>query len=429
MPGLPGLVPGWETCAVASALRRELGTGDAVAIGLAAMVGAGVFTVFAPAAAAAGGLLLLALAVAAVVAFCNAASTAQLAAAHPVAGGAYAYGRAELGPWAGFLAGWAFVVGKTASIAAMALTFAVYVAPGPWQRPVALAALAGLTALTLFGVTRTARAARVLVALAVAGIVLALGAALPGFTVSRLALPAPSDAYGVLQGAALIFFAFAGYARIATLGEEVRDPARTIPRAIGAAFVLAVALYAAVAVVLLGVLGGNLPASTAPLADAAGAAGAKWALPAVALAAAVASLGSLLTLLAGVGRTALAMARERELPIGLAAVSGRTAAPWAAQLAVAVAAAGLLLAADLRVVIGFSSFGVLLYYAVANLAALRQRSAQRYPRAIPVVGLAGCLALAATVPAPALVAGVAVLLVGALGRLVALARRGRASEH
>ncbi|HEY8588217.1 MAG TPA: APC family permease [Naasia sp.] len=412
-------------------LQRRLGTGDAVTLGVAAMVGAGVFTVFAPAAGAAGGLVLVALALAAFVAFCNAASTAQLAAAHPVAGGAYAYGRAELGPWWGFLAGWSFVLGKTASIGAMALAFAAYAVPSAWQRPVALAALAALTAVTLLGITRTATVARVLIALAVAGIVLALALSLPAWRPDGIAAaPAAADAssavYGVLQAASLIFFAFAGYARIATLGEEVRDPARTIPRAIGISFGIAFLLYAAVAVVLLGVLGDELPEASAPLSAAVTAAEAEAAVPAVVVAAAVASLGSLLALLAGVGRTALAMARERDLPAPLAAVSARTASPWVAQLVVAAAAAVLILVADLRTAVGFSSFGVLLYYGVANLAAVRQSAAaRRYPRALSAAGLVGCLVLAVTVPLPALVAGAAVLLAGVLGRLAVRALSAR----
>jgi len=132
---------------------------DAVHIGVGSMVGAGLFTAFAPAAAAAGALLLLALGVAAVVAFCNATSSAQLAAQYPTSGGTYVYGRERLGPWLGFIAGWGFVIGKTASCAAMAMTFAAYVVPGAWQRPVAIGAVIALATVNYHGVTRTARKA------------------------------------------------------------------------------------------------------------------------------------------------------------------------------------------------------------------------------------------------------------------------------
>lgn len=208
-------------------LARRLGGFDAVVIGMGAMLGAGVFAVFGPAAAAAGSALLVGLGLAAVVAFCNATSSAQLAAQYPQAGGTYHYGREQLGPWPGYLAGWAFVVGKTASCSVMALTAAGYLAPAGWVRPVAVILVAGLVAVNYRGVTRTASATKVLVASVLVVLLIALAA-----TISAPSAPAPgppASLYGVLQSSGLLFFAFAGYARIATLGEEVRNPARTIP--------------------------------------------------------------------------------------------------------------------------------------------------------------------------------------------------------
>ncbi|MGH3378664.1 MAG: APC family permease, partial [Actinoallomurus sp.] len=228
-------------------LERRLGFGDAVIIGLGSMIGAGVFAVFAPAAKAAGTGLLAGLVLAAVIAYCNAVSSARLAAVYPRSGGTYVYGRERLGAWWGFAAGWGFVIGKTASCAAMALTFASYAVPGPWwaQRLVALAGVAGLAGLNYRGVTRTAALTRVLVActlvaltVVVAGIWLGGGA-----TTARLGAGPGVGVYGVLQAAGLLFFAFAGYARVATLGEEVRDPARTIPRAIPVALFGTVGVY------------------------------------------------------------------------------------------------------------------------------------------------------------------------------------------
>ena len=410
------------------ALRRSLGTGDAVVVGLTAMVGAGVFAVFGPAAHAAGPLLLAGLALAALVALCNAVASAQLATAYPTSGGTYVYGREVLGPWWGFLAGWGFVVGKTASCAAMAMTFAAYAVPGPsWvQRVAGAAAVVLLTAANLRGVTRTAVVARVLLGLTLAVLVVSL-------VVAGTADPAggswsvDASPYGVLQSAGLLFFAFAGYARIATLAEEVREPA-TLTRAVLVALGVVVALYAVVAVVLLHALGPDLADTATPVAAAVDAAGAAWAVPVVRVGAAAAALGALLALLAGVGRTTLAMARERDLPTWLASVHPTHRVPDHAQLAIGAAAALLVLLADLRGAIGFSSCGVLVYYAVANLAALRQPAeARRWPRAVNVVGLAGCLVLVATLPVVAVVGGVAVLAVGVLGRAVALRRRAQSS--
>jgi basic amino acid/polyamine antiporter, APA family len=136
---------------------RRLDTTDAVVIGLGSMIGAGVFAAFGPAARAAGTGPLVGLLIAAVIAYCNAVASAQLAAVYPTSGGTYIYGRERPGHWWGFTAGWGFVVGKTASCAAMALTFASHAIPGPWwaQRAVAVACVVGLAALNYRGVTKT----------------------------------------------------------------------------------------------------------------------------------------------------------------------------------------------------------------------------------------------------------------------------------
>jgi APA family basic amino acid/polyamine antiporter len=407
------------------ALARRLGLGDAVFIGLGSMIGAGVFAVWAPAASAAGTGLLVGLLIAAVVAFGNATSSAQLAAVHPTSGGTYAYGRAELGPWWGFVAGWGFVIGKTASCAAMALTFAAYAAPAGWERPVAILAVAALVTVNWFGVTRTAQLTRIIVA----GVLLSLAVAVaagwvaqdaPGWLTPTTLWSA--GWYGILQSAGLLFFAFAGYARIATMGEEVRDPARTIPRAIVLAFIGALIVYAAVSLAVLSTLGPEATASASePVADAVAASGWAWADPVVRIGAAAASLGALLALIAGIGRTTFAMAREGDLPRFLAAVHPRWHVPHRAELTLGVVVIALVALVDLRGAIGFSSFGVLVYYLVANVAALRQRGdARRYPRALQIIGAIGCLVLCATLPWPSAVAGAVVIALGVVYRLALL---------
>ncbi len=408
------------------ALARRLGTFDAVVIGLGSMIGAGVFSVFAPAAAAAGSGLLIGLALAAVIAYCNAVASAQLAAEYPTSGGTYVYGRERLGPWWGFLAGWGFVAGKTASCAAMALTFAAYAVPGPaWlQRLVGVGAVLALTAVNLRGISRTAALARLLVAASMAALAIFTGAILVngGGNAANLApLELPHGPLGLLQGAGLLFFAFAGYARIATLGEEVRDPATTIPRAIPLALGITVVVYLLVGgAALLAAGPGALATSSAPLATTLDAVHAGWAQPVVRVGAVVASLGALLALIAGVGRTVLAMARNGDLPRALAAIDWRHAVPARAELALALAVIALVALTDLRGAIGFSSFGVLTYYAVANAAAYSQdRAHRRWPRGLQLIGGAGCVILAFTLPLPAVLSGVAVLAVGVLGRVLA----------
>lgn len=407
-------------------LARRLGTGDAVVLGLGSMLGAGVFAAFAPAAEAAGAGLLIGLAIAAVVAYCNATASAQLAAQYPTSGGTYVYGRERLGEWWGFLAGWGFVVGKTASCAAMALTFAAYAAPEGWQRPAAVAAVVGLAAVNYRGVTRTARLTRIIVTVVLVALTVVVAAGFLGADgdPGRAATFVDPDTgwYGLLQSAGLLFFAFAGYARIATMGEEVRDPARTIPRAIQLALAVAVTVYAVVAVTLLSVLGPEGVASTtAPLAAAAEASTWGWAPAVVRIGGAAASLGALLALIAGIGRTSLAMAREHDLPGWLAAVHPRYRVPHHAEVALAVVVCLLVLTVDLRGAIGFSSFGVLLYYLVANLSAFTQDSGhRRFPRVLQVLGAAGCVVLVATLPLTSVVAGLGVFALGVAYRLARL---------
>lgn len=408
-------------------LRRRLGTQDAVMIGLSAMIGAGLFSAFTPAAAAAGSWLLVSLFIAAALAYANARSTAQLAARYPTSGGTYAYGRQVLGPWPGFIAGWGFVVGKTASAAAMALTFATYVAPEAWVKPVAVAAVALLVCVNYVGISRTAAAAKIIVA-AVLGLlaVVLIVISVDGQGMRESGPGMDPGVVGILQGAGLLFFAFAGYARLATLGEEVRDPQRTIPRAIGLSLGLVVVLYAVVAVVMLNALGAEgIAAHDKPLAIALGQ---SWAVPLVQIAASLASLGALLALIAGIGRTAMAMAREHDLPHTLATIHPRFSTPHRAELVVGMVVVVLIVFFDLRTAIGFSSFGVLTYYLIANLAAVRQPADARLsPRWVGIAGAVGCTVLVATLPLTAVVGGLVMFAVGICYRLMRLsvAKRGQ----
>ena len=398
-------------------LARRLGSFDAVVIGLGSMIGAGVFAALAPAARAAGNGLLVGLAIAALVAYCNATSSAQLAALYPQSGGTWVYGRERLGHYWGFLAGWGFVVGKLASCAAMAMTFASYAAPG-LARPVAAGAVVGLTAINYAGIKKTAVASRVIVALvlaALATVVAAIwlgGAAEP----ARLWPIETTGPYGVLQAGGFLFFAFAGYARIATLGEEVIDPARTIPRAIPIALGITLLVYAAVAAsALAGAGAGSLAASSAPLATAVEAGGLAELSWVVRVGAAIASLGVLLSLIAGVSRTTFAMASGGDLPRALAAVHPRHQVPHRAELLVGALVAVAAAAGDLRAAIGFSSFTVLGYYAIANASAWTlTRGERRWPRPLAAVGLIGCAVLAFTLPLTSVLAGAGVLAVGSI---------------
>jgi APA family basic amino acid/polyamine antiporter len=402
-------------------LARRLGTLDAVVIGLGSMIGAGVFAAFGPAARAAGNGLLLGLGIAALVAYCNATSSAQLAAIYPESGGTYVYGRKRLGPFWGFLAGWGFVIGKLASCAAMALTFGSYASPS-LARPLAVGAVLALTAVNYFGVQKTAALTKILVAVVLSALGVVITAVWLGGATQpdRLWPLAGASAYGVLQSAGFLFFAFAGYARLATLGEEVIDPRRTIPRAIPIALGMTLVVYAAVAVTVLAGAGAEaVAASTAPLATAVEAGRLGSLSPVVRVGATVASLGVLLSLVVGVSRTAFAMASNHDLPSFLSAVHPRYRVPHRAELAVGAIAATVAALADVRSAIGFSSFAVLAYYAIANAAAWTlERERRRWPRSFAAFGVVGCLALAFTLPVMAVISGSAVLGVGAIAHAV-----------
>jgi len=392
-------------------LERRIGTARAIAIGLASMIGAGVFFVWAPAAAVAGPWLLVGLAIAGIVASLNALSTAQLAMQNPVSGGVYAFAGSILGPWSGFSAGVLFLVGKTASVAAISLVAGSYLWPD-LARPVAVALLTVFAIVNMSGIRSTATVSLVIVAVVLVGLAVTLAPALP--SIEPIELDVAASPIGILQSAGLLFFCFAGYARMATLGAEVVDPRRTLPRAIVAALAITLVVYALVAVTVLSVLGADRLADTAsPLA----ALGGNEAV--IRVVAGVACIGSLVGILAALSRTALAMARGGDLPGPLGFVWSRTHAPIAAEALVALVAIAAVLLLDPARLVGFSSCAVLVYYAIAHLAALRQPAAQRWlPRAVQVVGLVGCLLLAATLPWQAIVLAAGVLSVGIVARLL-----------
>jgi APA family basic amino acid/polyamine antiporter len=398
-----------------SRLARKLGTRDAVIVGLGSMIGAGVFSAVGPAARAAGNMVVVGLLIAGALAYCNATSSAELAALYPESGGAYVYGRRRLGDVWGFLAGWGFVVGKLASCAAMALTFARYAAP-MIARPLAIGAVVGLTAVNYFGIRKTVGLTKIIVALVLVALAACLFATLAGGALNPDRLwPLDSVApRNVLQAAGLLFFAFAGYARIATLGEEVVDPARTIPRAIPIALGVTLLVYAAVLVSALAAGGSAVLAeSPAPLADAIRAGRFASVAIAVRIGAAIASLGVLLSLIVGVSRTMFAMAAAGDLPAPLAAVHPKHQIPHRAELVVGGGVVLLVTLLDVGEAIGFSSFTVLTYYALTNASALTlSRRERRWPRPVAALGLAGCVVVAASLPMWTVLSGLGVLALG-----------------
>ncbi len=405
-------------------LQRRLGLGDAVVVGAGSMVGAGVFSAWGPAADAAGTGLLIGLLVAAVVAFGNATSSAQLAAVHPESGGTYVYARRQLGPRWGHLAGWAFVVGKAASCVALALTAGAYLWPAH-QRLAGVVAVVAVTAVNAGGLSRTVRVTAGLLAVAVLALatVVVAGWSSPDASLDRLT-PIDASVPGILRAGGFLFFAFAGYARVATLGEEVRDPAVTIPRAIPRALAAVLAVYALVGVTLLAVVPvSRIAASDAPLRLVIDASPLEGTGAIVRVGAGIAALGVLLNLIPGVSRTVLAMSRRRELPPWFAVIDERRALPLRAEVCVAGVVVALTAVVDLRGAIGFSGVTILTYYAITNASALTLAAPQRrWPAWIAVLGLVGCVTLAVMLPLTSIVVGAAVLATGVVVRVATTGR-------
>jgi APA family basic amino acid/polyamine antiporter len=411
-----------------SALRRDLGLLDAVTIGLGAIIGAGIFVVTGIAARVAGPGFLAGLLLAGVAAACNALSSAQLAAAYPRSGGTYEYGYRVLGPPYGFAAGWLFLASKLAAAGTVALGFGAYlgaVVPGVHERGAAVAATAVLTAANLFGIRKAGRLNTAVVAVSLAVLVAFVAAGLSSFDAANLRPFAPRGLGGILESAGLLFFAYTGYARVATLGEEVRDPARTIPRAIVIALALASVLYLAVSVVAVGAIGADaMGRSASPLRDAARAFPVPFMSGAVAVGATTAMLGVLLSQVFAISRMFFAMARNGDLPAWLAHVQKRHAVPDAAILSAGAIIAVVALVGTLRWVVTAAAFTILVYYAITNVAALRMPAGgRRYPRWIAWLGLACCIAFAASLRAEAVAFGLALLAAGFAVRTAV--RRGR----
>ena len=410
-------------------LRRELGLLDAVGIGFGAIVGAGIFVVTGIAAGIAGPAFLVGLLIAAIAASCNALSSAQLAAEYPEVGGTYEYGYQVLGAWPGYIAGWMFLASKTAAAGTVALGLAAYLDAllhGLEPRLIAVGAVVAFTALNYFGIRRSSRANLAIVAVSLGTLLLFVVLRAGAFRVDNLRPFAPFGWSAVLESAALLFFAYTGYARIATLGGEVRDPRRTIPRAIVITIAGAVLLYGAVALVAVGAVGAEaLAATAAPLHAAAGDAPAVAVL--VAAGAATAMLGVILSQLLGLSRMIFAMARRGDLPAFLAHVDSRYGVPNRATLVIGAIAAVVAATGTLRGVAAAASFAILIYYGIANLAALRMPPEQRlYPQLVPAVGLTACVLLALSLSRPVIGTGLLVLAVGAALRVLRTRLTGRA---
>ena len=407
-------------------LQRRLGLLDAVTVGAGSMIGAGVFSAWGPATDAAGTGVLIGLVVAAAVAFCNATSSAQLAAVHPESGGTYVYARRQLGPLWGYLAGWGFVVGKTASCVAIALTAGTYLWPDH-ARLVGVGAVAAVAIVNVGGLSRTVLVTKALLAVALVALasVVIAGWSSPTTSLARIT-PLDTSPAGVLRAGGFLFFAFAGYARIATLGEEVRDPATTIPKAIPRALAACWSIYAVVGVTVLAALpvdaiGCERRTARPRRQRRRRSTGSHpWSASAPASPRSACSSTSSPASRAPCSPWPAAMSSR----IGLATIDDRRSLPLRAEVAVTVVVIVLTATLDLRGAIGFSGVTILTYYAITNAACLTlPDDRRRWPAWLAVAGVAGCVALAVMLPLASLVTASAVLAGGIIARGMATAAR------
>lgn len=412
-----------ETPTEKSVLRRDLTFADAVGIGLGAIIGAGIFVVTGAAASVAGAAFLVGLVIAAVAATCNALSSAELAAKYPQSGGTYEYGYQLLHPFFGFSAGWMFLAAKLAAGGTVALGFGSYfsqLVPMVSPRVAAVGAAVLLTLLNLFGIKKAGRVNLLIVALTLLSLLYFVVAGVPHFSAANLQPFAPFGWRGVLEAAALLFFAYTGYARIATLGEEVREPARTIPRAVIVTVAVSVALYLAVAIVAVGAIGANALAQNAsPLQTAARTFSLPGVFWTVGIGATTAMLGVLLSQIVGISRMMLAMARRGDLPRALEHINPSQNVP---DYGIVLSGAVIILLSifgTLEWVMAAAAFTILLYYGIANIAALRLKGEDKlYPRWVAVLGLASCLLLALSLRPATIAAGVGLLVLGFIWRFL-----------
>ncbi len=416
-------------------LKRELGLFGAVMMGLGSIIGTGVFVSIVIGTQTTGASVIVAIAIAGVVAACNALSSAQLAANHPTSGGTYEYGYVYLSPTLGFCAGWMFLCAKSASAATAALGFAGYTLTLSGAQSdrintlVALGALAVLGVVVLSGMRRSNWANMVIVAVTLVALLVFCVAGLPhvldhGQDAFEPFLNEDRPLSGLLEASALMFVAYTGYGRIATLGEEVREPRRTIPRAIMLTLSVSMVLYIAVGVVATAGMGGLLredaaPGRHTPLSTIADGFGVPGVGVIVSVGAITAMLGVLLNLILGLSRIALAMGRRGDLPASLARIDTRGTTPTTAVIFVLMIVSVLTAIGSIRLAWSFSAFTVLIYYAITNLASIRLSSdARLYPVAVSWCGLIGCLLLAFFVEPRIWVSGLGILAGGLMWRHV-----------
>jgi APA family basic amino acid/polyamine antiporter len=405
-------------------LKRQVGMFGAVMMGLGSIIGTGVFVSIGIGAGLAGPAVIVAIIVGAFVATFNGLSSAQLAANHPVSGGTYEYGYRYLNPTFGFIAGWTFLLAKSASAATAALGASAYFGDligleGTWRVPLAFFIVILFTILLLGGLKRSNAVNTVIVSITLLALTAFVVGGIPNISGDNLT-PFFEDDFTIqnlLYASALMFVAYTGYGRIATLGEEVHNPRKIIPRAIIITLIVTMTLYISVGIVAIGTVGAStlstaISTNSAPLENAA-----QSFSPAIAtfiaIGAITAMLGVLLNLILGLSRVLLAMGRRGDMPKITARLNSSQTTPTIAVIVMGGVIAGLVLIGNVKTTWSFSAFNVLIYYSITNLSTFRLSAEERlFPRWIAVCGLISCLFLAFWVDVTIWLVGLGIIAIG-----------------
>lgn len=404
-------------------LLRSLNLKDAVGIGLGAIIGAGIFVVTGVAAGVSGPAFIIGLLVAGIIATFNALSSAQLASVYPQSGGTYEYGYRLLNPSFGFTAGWMFLISKLAAAGVVAIGFGSYfhqLFPVTSPMTFSVAAVVLLTVANYFGIKKAGLLNLVIVTITILSLIYLIFSGIPEVKSENFKPFAPFGIAGIAEAAALLFFAFTGYGRIATLAEEVANPKKSIPKAIIITIVSAILLYVAIAVVAIGVIGANAMASSkSPLQVVADVLATPGISSVITIGASTAMLGVLLSQILGISRMMLAMGRRRDLPPVFQKIHHRYRVPHIGILITGIIILLLTLLGSFEFIVRAATFTILLYYSITNISAIRQPKSDRlYGKVVPVLGLIGCLAMSVSLPLNVIISGVGLLLIGFLIRFV-----------
>ncbi len=398
-------------------LKRVLGLNDAIGVGLGAIIGAGIFVVTGVAAGVSGASFIVGLMIAGLIASFNGLSSAQLAAVYPQSGGTYEYGYQLLNPSFGFSAGWMFLISKLSAAGIVAIGFGSYffqLVPIFSPLTYSIAAVVILTIANLVGIRKAGMVNLIIVLVTLLSLIYFVVGGIGSVKASNFTPFAPFGVMGIAESTAILFFAFTGYARIATLAEEVVEPKKTIPRAVIVTIISAIVLYAAVSVVATGAIGAEgMAQSKSPLQVASNAMAAPGISTIITIGASTAMLGVLLSQILGISRMLLAMGRRNDLPHFFEKIHSKTAVPHIGILITSAVILAITVLGTFEFVVRAATFTILLYYSITNIAAIRQPNQQQlYSKAIPYLGLVGCIAMSISLPLNVVVSGIALLAIG-----------------